>query len=441
MNAKAPQPSWKYFYSFILAIAFSFIIFACTNNVQKTKQPAEAPYVYYFERDGHPTVKNTGQTCRNLIIQNFEILVKDMAKAGATPVAYEDLYKYYDNHKKTVTDSIWTAVDMPMVLTTIKDISNNRDLKGRVFGRATAEVVHKQMRRWCKTIADNAQNSSKLGNYTVYIEEETGLDALQMFNLTALGKIMWSHALNSYFVNVEKDYNDTVVSHPNVDWLYYTWMEHHLDEVFGYYGAAGNFHDFTDKEVVAYANGGNYKDNMTVDGQLDFRTEYNFIFARLAAQRDLTSQTHTDFSRTIFDAFYEARVAIVAKDYEKLVARKTVILDNWEKVVAATAIHHLNAVIKEMTILQKEPATSPEFFYRNWAEMFKYTEMLQYNYANRFLQYQTVLDSIYTNTAIPFPKAIVEDTSKIESYTNGLLEVRAMLKKVYVFSEADVENW
>jgi peptide methionine sulfoxide reductase MsrA len=39
---------------------------------------------------------------------------------------------------------------------------------------------------------------------------------------------------------------------------------------------------------------------------LDFKTEYNFIFARLAAQRDLTSQTHTGFSRTIFDAFYEA---------------------------------------------------------------------------------------------------------------------------------------
>ena len=101
MNAKAVSPSYRHFYGFVM-ILLSFIIYTCTSN--NTEQPTESPYFYYFERDGHSTVKNTGQTCRNLIIQNFEIMVKGMAKEGAVQIYYEELYKYYDNHKKTISE-------------------------------------------------------------------------------------------------------------------------------------------------------------------------------------------------------------------------------------------------------------------------------------------------------------------------------------------------
>lgn len=432
-------------YFTLISLLIIFILQGCSHDPDETPviiipQEEEVPNVYYFERDGHHNIFNSGQVCRNLIIQDFEILVKRLAEPGAVPIDFEDLYKYYDNGGVTISGPALTVVNMPLLVSTIYEISSVRDLKGRVYG-PYANKIHADMEYWCATIAENSHDPSKIGTYRVYIDEETGHDMVQMFKLTAMGGVMWQHGLHAYFHYVENDNNDTIVTFPGVTWLHYTWMEHHLDEVYGYYGAARKFHDFTDEDLAAYAEGGNYLDNFQVDGKLDFSTEYNFLFARLAAERDLGSQTHTDYSKTIFDGFYDARVAIVEKDYDKLIERKAVILDNWEKVVASSAVHHLNEVIRELDFLKDNPGASPERFYLHWSAMFKYTEMLRYNYDNRFTGYKEVLDEKFITSAVPFPKAIVDDVSKIIDYKTGLLDARALIQGIYDFDTADVENW
>lgn len=129
------------------------------------------------------------------------------------------------------------------------------------------------------------------------------------------------------------------------------------------------------------------------------------------------------------------------KDYDKLIERKAVILDNWEKVVASSAVHHLNEVVRELDFLKDYPGASPERFYMHWSAMFKYTEMLRYNYDNRFTGYKEVLDEKFITSAVPFPKAIVDDVSKINDYKTGLLDARAIIQGIYDFDPADVENW
>jgi hypothetical protein len=432
-----------FFMPFLWFLACLVLCLSCDkpeDDMPVIKDPTTEPYVYYFERDGHPNVANTGQVVRNLLIQDFEILVKGLAEPGASPVTYGDLYQYYENDAQTIDGHTLTQCDLPLVYETLREISSVRDLKQRVNG-PNAEQVHADMSHWCQTIADNSADPAKLGTYEVYIEESTGYDLVQMFKLTGLGAAMFEHGIYVYFRYVENDHNDSIVWFPGATGLYYTWMEHHWDEAYGYYGSASNFHDFTDEELVAFETGGNYKDNLIIDGKIDFKTEYNYHFARMAAQRDIDSQTGTDFSRAVYDAFYEGRLAIVEKDYDMMISKKPVILDNWGKIIAATAIHHLNATLKEIDLLVNNTEHSPEQFYHHWAGMYKMTEMLRYNYENRFLQYQQVLDSKYRTAAVPFPRSIVDDPARGEVYAMELLDVRQMLKEVYNFAEQDVLAW
>lgn len=434
----------KLFFPSILFFLLMVIFLGCDKPEDEApmvdKDPRYEPYVYYFERDGRTNVANTGQIVRNLIVQDFEILVKGLTEPGAAPIAFEDLYKYYENDAQTIDGPTLTECDLPLVFETLRAISSIRDLKQRVNG-PNAQQVHEDMAHWCQTIADNSEDPAKLGTYEVYIEESTGYDLVQMFKLTGLGAAMFEHGNYVYFRFVEYDYNDSLVWYPGSNGINYTSMEHHWDEAFGYYGAAHNFHDFSDEELVAFESGGNYKDNLIIDGKIDFKTEYNFHFARMAAQRDLDSKTGTDFSRAVFDAFYEGRVAIVAKEYETMLASKPIILDNWEKIIASTAIHHINGVMAELDLLSGNAEYSPKMFYHHWAAMYKFTEMLRYNYGNRFLQYQEVLDTYYRTAEVLFPRALVDDTSLIEGYVPKLLEVRQLMQDVYNFDEQDVLAW
>lgn len=431
---------FRLFFAFLMSVLF---LSNCNRPDDENPEPVDPktqPYVYHFEYDGHANVANTGQVVRNLIVQDFEILVNGLASPGATPVTFEDLYKYYENDAQTIDGPTLTQVDLPLVYETLRAISSIRDLKQRVNG-PNAEQVHTDMAYWCNTISEYSQDNTKLGTYEVHIEESTGYDMLQMFKLTGLGAAMLEHGLYVYFRFVENDYNDSIVWFPGAPGLYYTWMEHHWDEAFGYYGAARNFHDFSDEDLVAFDDGGNYKDNFDIDGKIDFKTEYNYHFAQMAAQRDLDSKTGTDFSRAVYDAFYEGRAAIVEKDYDLMLSRKPIILDNWEKIIAATVIHHLNAVLLQMDQLSNNSETSPELFYHHWAAMYKFTEMFRYNYENRFSQYQEVLDTRYKTDEVPFPKAVVDDPQKVEVYSQNLLEVRTMIKDIYQFDEQDVLAW
>ena len=94
-----------------------------------------------------------------------------------------------------------------------------------------------------------------------------------------------------------------------------------------------------------------------------------------------------------------------------------------------------------MNKLQNNTDESPRLFYKHWAEMYKYTEMLRYNYANRLLQYEELLTQMYTTDDVPFPKAIVDDITKIPAYKNALLMARTVLKDTYHLNDSDVLAW
>ena len=429
---------------FLIPCLFSiaFATLSCRDEPEVVELPRQLNdyHVYRFERDGLSTVRNTGQNVRNVLVQDLKLFIENLAKPGAQPATYEALYRYFDNGGKTIEEPILTPVHLPLNPPTLKAISGVRDLETRVNFTQWGDEITADIQEWCQTIADNSQEPAKLGTYRVYIDEETGFDLGEMFQKGVKGGVMLGHGLHGYFRNVHKKENDQVVIW-GTDTLIYTEMEHHLDEAFGYYGAARNFYDFTLEELADRENGRNYRDNYDVDGFIDFRSEYNFSFALDAAQRDVTSATGTEYASTIYEAFYQARRSIVQKQYDSLIYQKTIILEHWEKVNAATAIHYLNALRSALDLLEVGDADAIELVYKYWSALFKYVELFRYNYDNNFTEWEYARDNFVRTTDVPYPKALVDEVDKIPAYRQRLMELRTMLEERFGFAPQDVENW
>ena len=427
--------------SYCLPLSLLTLIVGCKDDSLSSQvMTFNAPdRSYYFERDGKSSVRNDGQTVRNLLIQDFKMLLDQLKNPNASPVNYEELYRYYDNNGQTLAQETATVVKGKIETKRLDWLAGRRDLKGKVNPQYGNEITA-NISQWCQKIADNTQDPNKLGKWQVVIDEKTGYDLSEMIHKTLLGGVAFSHGLHSYFRKVEEKNNESLMDY-GVEIANYTEMEHHLDETFGYTGAARNFYDFTDEEIADIENGKNYKDNFIIDGKIDFKKEYNFSFIVEAAKRDLSAESELDYTTAIFEGFRQARQAIVDKDYEKLLEQKEIILDNWEEVIAATAIHHINQVLMELDTLQKMPKRKPNQFYKHWSAMYKYVEALRYNYNNRLIDLDLILHRYMETAEVPFPKAIAEERSKIRNYKGRLMIARYNIQITYGFSTEDVEAW
>ena len=394
---------------------------------------------YAFERYGCSSVAHSGQVVRNLLIQDSRKLIQNLALPNATPIEYDDLYKYYGHGGITIDVETLTETNKPALISHLPTISGNRDLKHRL-NWDYADEVNNNIESWSQVVSDNSNDPSKLGSYRVYIDEATGYDLSERWPIQVMGATAWSHGLWNYFRFVHEKENDQVVHFSPTDSTNFTEMEHHMDEVFGYFGASKRYMEFTDEELVT---GMNYKDNVDVDGKIDLSNEYNFTFAIMAARADIWTANDMDYSWTIFNAFYHARNSIVKKDYDSLVINKDIILPNWEEIVAIQAIHYLNLTILEIGNLRSGASTSPELFYRYWSAMYQYTDILKYNYDNRFIVWEDVLSNYYTTAEVGFPRDLYDGIAMIDidAYVDGLKSVQDMFADTYGFDVSKLVDW
>ena len=302
------------------------------------------------------------------------------------------------------------------------------------------DSITADIQAWCRIISQNSHDPALIGTYRVYIDPATGLDLAEMYQKTVLGGVAFSHGINTYLKHVEIRNNKKLVT-IGTDTMNYTEKEHHFDEVFGYSGLSRNFLDFTDQEVADVAGGRNYKDNVVVDGKIDLQSEYNYSFAVEAAKRDLSSAVHTDFTRKLYDAFYFGRLAIIRNDDPSLLVHKQVILETWEEILAATAIHHLNLTLAELDKLHRNPGESPELLYRHWASMYTYIEAFRYNYNNRLILWEWILDHWVRPNTLPWPKALVDDRDLIPQYQDSLRMAREAIRETYGFAFENAVAW
>ncbi|MBA66144.1 MAG: hypothetical protein CMG55_10125 [Candidatus Marinimicrobia bacterium] len=376
--------------------------------------------------DGVSSVSYNGQVVRNLLINDIKGQFKGGNGAKVLSMMAND----------DATATIITTAGGSTVQTFYHDISTSH-LNDRL--EAVSSYV---IPGW------DVNAGTLLGNWatelgTLDMDATTNAQGLRLDQLaqkTLWGAVAYWQGTSKYMSKIPNDDNTM-----QDDGDPYTAMEHHWDESFGYFGAARDYNtgytDDNDRKSDPYhdTNG---------DGSIDFKTEYNIGWAVTAAKRDLVDGVSIDydFTKTIFDAYLEGRTLIVNEaPLEEIIVQRDIILNTWEKVVAAVTIHYVNDVAADMAALYPADATagpSSELsadLNNHWGEMRGYANGLLYNDFKVIsdADLNTVLTTM--GTAPVYPEA-GEDAF----YTyHGLLltTVKNTLQAAYDFSDEHMANW
>ncbi len=218
------------------------------------------------------------------------------------------------------------------------------------------DKAHTLIQQW---FADLSQIAVVDGS--VDVVSDTGLDYQQLIQKFLLGAVTYSQAAKDYLKadkgllkqNHESDNQEDFDSGADASLKLYTSLEHQWDEGFGYFGAARDYLNYSDAE---YGSVKQYGHDTNGDLKLDvLNGEYSFGHSINASKRDNGSDGVTDFSEQAMEAFIAGRKLIqdnygtdpiAGEGYHvQLVAYAEAALGAWEKAIAATTVHYINALL------------------------------------------------------------------------------------------------
>ena len=123
-----------------------------------------------------------------------------------------------------------------------------------------------------------------------------GIDWQQMAQKFLLGAVAFSQGTNDYLYKIagvpgDDGQIDDSTAKPNAtsdEGAPYSEMEHYWDEAFGYFGAAADYHLYTDGEIAGKAGREEFQKfhDSNGDGVIDLKSEFNFGHSQNAAKRD-----------------------------------------------------------------------------------------------------------------------------------------------------------
>jgi hypothetical protein len=189
-----------------------------------------------------------------------------------------------------------------------------------------------------------------------YLLSANGYDVAEMVEKGLMGAVFYYQATGVYLTDSKIGSsvdNETVTPGEG------TAMQHHWDEAFGYLGAPTDFPTGTATR----------------------------FWAKYCASRNTLLSTSTP----LMEAFILGRAAIDNDDHETKTEQVTLIRDNWEKVVAGTAVHYLNAAEEH---LSDDAVRNHEL-----SEAVAFIRALQFNPTKKITstQIQSALDALGTN--------------------------------------------
>ncbi len=424
-----------YFLSFLLMFTIGCEDEEATDNDTDTmtmETPTEFVFESRFEEHaGESSVSYSGQVVRNLLVNDIKSLIASNVGGGNTATINSMMANDDPNL------AIYTGSGLNTVQTKYHDISTSQ-LNDRL-----AAVT---------SYADPGYGANAQDMITGWVAESEGysvrpggLDLGQMTQKVMWGAIAYWQGTSKYMSKIPND--DNTMSD---DGDPYTAMEHHWDESFGYFGAARDYNtgysDDTDRKTDPYndSNG---------DGLIDFKTEYNMGWAVTAAKRDLVDGVSADydFTKTIFDAYLEGRTLIYNQaPLDEILVQRDIILNTWEKVVAAVSIHYINDTMSDLEALisagdsnlawDNLPESGDGYKYNiHWAEMRAYAHGLIYNDFKLISDADIATVLGYMGTAPAYNDG--SDFSAMQTLHDNLALAKPILQAAYGFSDAHMANW
>ena len=326
----------KMLQTIIYVLALSVVFQACSSDSDSSTDDGGtddtmAPSIYeFFDADGNSTVVYSGQVVRNLLITDIKSLVT------SDPTL---LVGMYNNDEANQARSITSGTgSLPTVQSTYGDISSS-NLSGKIAKSADGYLTD-------VTVGNLGMEPDALMGVMFEMAsvgtgyDDTGVDIAQFLQKTLMGTVSYYQGTTKY-LGLLFDKDNTTASDP-ANGKYYTDMEHYWDESFGYFGASADYNLRTDAEIASTV----YNDS-DGDGSIDFLTENCTGLSINAAKRDNGSSNMYDFTGTIMNAYLEGRhlISTGGSDAE-IGAQRAIIVNNWEKLLAANTIHYINDTVE-----------------------------------------------------------------------------------------------
>ena len=247
------------------------------------------PSEYAFtDGDGNSTVSYSGQTARMDMLSEMVSYLKTANNDPAVTLSATDLLAMYDNSYNG-----WSDADL---------VGNGKQLKSKTA--LDDAGIQSMFEGWMNAAAAATPSSN-----TSYLQDASGLEWTQVIEKGLMGACFASQMTSNYLAGISSDDNTTIE-----DGKYYTEMEHHWDEAYGYFTDAPDYPtNGTDRFWGKYANKSYLEDN-------------------IGSATDIAT------------AFRTGRAAIASGNMSDALAQAEIIKTETKQMVAGMALHYLNDV-------------------------------------------------------------------------------------------------
>ena len=252
------------------------------------------PNTYVFtDADGNNTVSYSGQTSRMDMLSEMVSYLKTANGSNTAPATLDaiTLLSMYDN-----SYTVWSDTNL---------IDNGKQLKSKTALNDAG--IQAMFEGW---MTDAAAGSPDVTGS--YLQAVTGIEWTQMIEKGLMGACFASQMTSNYLAGISTDDNSVAVD--AAAGKYYTEMEHHWDEAYGYFTDAFDYPtNGTNRFWGKYANKSYLEDNIG---------------------------SATDISL----AFRTGRAAISAGDTDAALVQAGILKTEVKQMVAGMALHYLNDV-------------------------------------------------------------------------------------------------
>ncbi len=269
--------------------------------IEPTGPEYTVPSTYSFTDDsGNSTVSYSGQTDRLNQLAEMVVLMKSGTSNTLDAQVLKDMFanvngdgngNFSFSSTKQLKDKCFTA-DQALFETFMDEI-------------ATASIDH------ASTAADGQAGTLSSGTST-YLFDANGIEQVQVIEKGLMGAVFLNQALNVYFSSAKMDVDNSTAVDASAG-KYYTAMEHHWDEAFGYFG---------------------------VDTDFPTTIPSNF-WGKYCNVQDATLNCNAD----MMDHFLRGRAAITAGVITDRDAAITAIRTEWEEISAYQAMSYLDQAV------------------------------------------------------------------------------------------------
>lgn len=277
----------------IAALSALALFSSCSEDKDDDLPAYDVPATYSFQN-----VNYSGQSARIAMLSELDAYIKTGNNGGVLEA--QVMKNMYANANAPFSDASLNTSGKQLKDKTIATaqsvfegymdaVAAASQSKGAAASNGTAGIL---------TTADNKK----------YLVDANGVEYGQVITKGLMGGVFYNQAVEGYLT--EKI--GPAIDNSNVTPGEGTKMEHHWDEAFGYFGAPTDFP----------ANLNNLKFWANYSNQVNAALNSN---------------------KTIMDAFIKGRAAISAKDMAGKDAAAATLRTEWERLVAASAIHELNA--------------------------------------------------------------------------------------------------